>query len=88
MPIQPIEWTLNGIQNTVQLSAGTINTLQTDTDLNCIETSSSYRTVNTLRSIIKSSQLMLCTEIITVCSQINTEYINTLCGAESLNVEF
>jgi len=28
---------------------------------------------------------MLCRVIITVCSEINTEHINTLCG---LNVEF
>ena len=39
-------------------------------------------------SIIKTSQLMLYREIITVCSQIHTKPINTLCGqnAEFVNV--
>jgi len=36
-------------------------------------------------SVIKTSQLMLCTEIIAVCSQIHTKHINTLAGK---NVEF
>ena len=36
-------------------------------------------------SFIKTSQLILCREIIAVCSQINTKHINTLCGQ---NVEF
>jgi hypothetical protein len=31
-------------------------------------------------SVIKTSQLMLYSEIIAVCSQIHTKYINTLCG--------
>jgi len=31
-------------------------------------------------SVIKTSQLMLYWEIIAVCSQIHTKYINTLCG--------
>jgi len=35
-------------------------------------------------SVIKTSQLKLCREIIAVCSQIHTKHINTLCG---LNVE-
>ena len=37
----------------------------------------------------KSSQLMLCREIIAVCSQIHTKHINTLCGqnVELLNVK-
>jgi len=40
-------------------------------------------------SIRKTSQLMLYREIITVCSQINTKYINTVCGqdVELLNVK-
>ena len=33
----------------------------------------------------KTSQLMLCREIITVCSQIHTKPTNTLCGQ---NVEY
>ena len=31
-------------------------------------------------SVIKTSQLMLYREIIAVCSEIHTKYINTLCG--------
>jgi len=40
-------------------------------------------------SIIKTSQLMLCREIMAVCSQIHTKHINTLCGqnVELLNVK-
>jgi len=40
-------------------------------------------------SVIKTSQLMLYREIITVCSQIHIKHINTLCGqnVELLNVE-
>jgi len=38
-----------------------------------------------ISSVIKTSQLMLCKEIIAVCSEIHTEHINTLCGQ---NVEF
>jgi hypothetical protein len=36
-----------------------------------------------------TSQLMLCREIIAVCSQIHTKHINTLCGqnVELLNVK-
>ena len=41
---------------------------------------SPYRAVNTLRLVIKTNQLMLCREIIAVCSQIHTKHINTLCG--------
>ena len=40
---------------------------------------SSYRAVNT-PSVIKTSQLMLNSEIIAVCSQIHTKHINTVCG--------
>jgi hypothetical protein len=36
-------------------------------------------------SVIKTSQLILCRELIAVCSQIHTKHINTLCGQ---NVEF
>jgi len=36
-------------------------------------------------SVIKTIQLMLCREIIAVCSEIHTKHINTLCGQ---NVEF
>jgi hypothetical protein len=36
-------------------------------------------------SVIKTSQLMLYREIITVCFEVHTKHINTLCG---LNVEF
>ena len=36
-------------------------------------------------SVIKTSQLILYTEIIAICSQIDTKHINTLCGQ---NVEF
>jgi hypothetical protein len=31
-------------------------------------------------SVIKTSQLILYTEIIAVCSRIHTKHINTLCG--------
>jgi len=44
-----------------------------------------YSTVNTLRLVIKTSQLMLYREIIAVCSEIHTKHINTVCGQ---NVEF
>ena len=30
--------------------------------------------------LIKTNQFMLCREIITVCSDIHTKHINTLCG--------
>ena len=40
---------------------------------------SPYRAVNT-PSVIKTSQSMLYSEIIAVCSQIHTKHINTLCG--------
>ena len=38
-----------------------------------------------VKSVIKTSQLMLYREIIAVCSQIHTKHINTLCGQK---VEF
>jgi hypothetical protein len=40
-------------------------------------------------SVIKTSQLMLCREIIAVCCDIHTKHINTLCGqnVELLNVK-
>ena len=40
-------------------------------------------------SVIKTSQFMLHREIITVCSEIHTKHINTLCGqnVELLNVK-
>jgi len=40
-------------------------------------------------SVIKTSQLMLCREIIAVCSQIHTKHINTLSGqnVELLNIK-
>ena len=40
-------------------------------------------------SVIQTSQLMLYSEIIAVCSQIHTKHINTLCGqnVELLNVK-
>ena len=39
--------------------------------------------------IIKTTQLMLCREIIVVCSEIHTKHINTLCeqNVELLNVD-
>jgi len=39
-------------------------------------------------SVTKTSQLMLYREIIAVCSEIHTKYINTMCGqnVELLNV--
>ena len=37
-----------------------------------------YRAVNTLRLGYKASQLMLCREIIAVCSEIHTEHTNAL----------
>ena len=49
----------------------------------------SYRAVNTHCLGCKTSQLMLYREIISVCSQIHTKRINTLCGqnVELLNVK-
>ena len=42
---------------------------------------STYRPVNTPSPLYKpTSQLMLYSEIIAVCSQIHTKHINTLCG--------
>jgi len=40
-------------------------------------------------SVIQTSQLMLYSEIIAVCSQIHTKHINTLCGqnVELVNVK-
>ena len=40
-------------------------------------------------SVVKTSQLVLCREIIAVCSQIHTKHINTQCGqnVEMLNVK-
>jgi len=40
-------------------------------------------------SVIKCSQLMLCGEIIAVCSQMHTKHVNALCGqkVELLNVK-
>jgi len=40
-------------------------------------------------SVIKTSQLMLYREIIAICSEIHTKYINTLCeqNVELLNVK-
>ena len=45
---------------------------------------SPYRAVNTV-AVIKTSEFMMCMEIMAVCSQIRTKHINTLCGQ---NVEF
>jgi hypothetical protein len=42
--------------------------------------SSPYRAVNILYLSYKNSQLILYREIIAVCSEIQTKYINTLCG--------
>jgi hypothetical protein len=36
-------------------------------------------------SVMKTDHLVLCREIIAVCSQIHTKHVNTLCGQ---NVEF
>jgi hypothetical protein len=36
---------------------------------------------------VASSQLMLYSEIITVCSEIQTKHINTLCNLELVNVK-
>jgi len=40
-------------------------------------------------SVVKTGQLMLCNEIISVCSEIHTKHTNTLYGqdVELLNVE-
>jgi hypothetical protein len=51
---------------------------------------SSYRVVNTHSvSVIQTSQLMLYSELIAVCSEIHTKQINTLCGqnVQLLNVK-
>jgi hypothetical protein len=41
-------------------------------------------------SVIQTSQLMLYSEIIVVCSEIHTKHINTLCGQDLrfFNVKF
>jgi hypothetical protein len=45
-------------------------------------TYSDYGALKGSISVIKTSQLILHGEIIAVCSEIHTEHINTLCGAE------
>ena len=45
-----------------------------------IKTQSVPRSKHTASLFIKTSQLMLFREIISVCSQIHTKHINTLCG--------
>jgi hypothetical protein len=40
------------------------------------------RSKHTPSQLYKTSQLMLCMEIIAVCSQMHTKHTNTLCGAE------
>jgi hypothetical protein len=56
---------------------------------NYIYRSSPYRAVNTPSLLKKTSQLMLYREIITVCSEIHTKHINTLCEqkAEFFKIE-
>ena len=48
-----------------------------------------YRAITLSVSVIKTNQLMLYREIISVCSQIHTKHVNTLCEqkAESVNVK-
>jgi hypothetical protein len=48
-------------------------------NVNHIETPSPYRAVNTLRLGYKTNHLMLCREIIAVCSEMHTKHTNTLC---------
>jgi hypothetical protein len=59
--------------------------INTEAKLKYVSIYSPYRAVNTLLSVIKTSQLMLYREITAVCSGMHTEHINTLCGK---NVEF
>jgi hypothetical protein len=51
-------------------------------NMNYIYIFSSYRAVNTPLSVMKTSQLMLYSEIIAVCSEIHTEHINTVRTAQ------
>jgi len=44
--------------------------------------------VKSVKSVIKSSQLMLHSEIVAVCSQIHTKHINRAVWAERRIVEF
>ena len=45
-----------------------------------IKTQSVRRSKHSIPLLYKTSQLMPCTEIIAVCSQIHTKHTNTLCG--------
>jgi hypothetical protein len=63
--------------------------LKTKISLNYIVRFSSYRAVNTIVGYKKTSRLMLCSEIIAVCSEIHIKHVNTLCrqNVELLNVK-
>jgi len=64
--------------------------LETNINVICAYRPSPYRAVSTLRLCYKKiSQLMLCSEIITVWSEIHTKHVKTLCGqnVELLNVQ-
>ena len=74
---------------TNHLSHGTalktkINLLRTKVDLFQLKTHLVPRSKQSVL-VIRTNQLMLCREIIAVCSEIHTKHINTLCGQ---NVEF
>jgi hypothetical protein len=66
-----------------------VELLQTKNSLNYKHTPSPYRAVNTLRLVVKTSQLTLCREIIAVCSEIHSKHINSLWRqkVELLNVK-
>jgi len=63
-----------------QIHTKHINTLYGQNVELYIKTQSVLRSKHTPSRLIKTSQLMLYREIIAVCSQIHTKYINTLCG--------
>jgi hypothetical protein len=75
---QPIDWTRHGVQITDQLSAGTVNTLQTAADLNCSKHPVRTAQKTHFVSVIKTRQITLYREIIAVCSVIHIKHINTL----------
>jgi hypothetical protein len=73
----------------IYLSYRYLTPLNTKMKLNCIYIFSSYCARIKSVSVIKTNQLKLYKEAITVCSEICTKHINKLCGwnLEFLNVE-
>jgi len=69
----------------ILMTAGAAYTRQTSSNRNYIYIYIYMKTQPVPRSkhsvsVIKTSQLMLFSEIIAVCSEVHTKHINTLCG--------